>query len=63
MSSKSIELSVLGQLLRLNCPEEQHEALRNAAREIRFRQAKFEIKTFVIGQISAGLLINVGNLR
>lgn len=32
MSSQSIELSVLGQVLRLNCQEDQVDALRQAAR-------------------------------
>ncbi|MFU2047215.1 cell division protein ZapA [Avibacterium gallinarum] len=34
MSSQSIELSVLGQVLRLNCQEDQHDALRQAARAL-----------------------------
>ena len=47
MSSKLIELTFLGQVLRLNCPEEQHETLREAAKELdaRVTEMKERIKS------------------
>ncbi|WP_032093841.1 MULTISPECIES: cell division protein ZapA [Pasteurellaceae] len=48
MSSKSIELPVLGQVLRLNCPEEQHEALRQAARALDQRVSEMKERTGIL---------------
>ncbi len=48
MSSKSIELPVLGQVLRLNCPEEQHEALKQAARELDLRVSEMKERTGIL---------------
>ncbi|PJG84533.1 cell division protein ZapA [Conservatibacter flavescens] len=42
MSSKNIELSLFGQVLRLNCPEEQHSDLRAAAESL--ENKVFELK-------------------
>ena len=61
MSSKSIELSVLGQLLRLNCPEEQHEALRNAAHELDQRVSEMKERTGIL-QVDKVLSIVALNL-
>ena len=61
MSSKSIELSVLVQLLRLNCPEEQHEALRNAARELDQRVSEMKERTGIL-QVDKVLSIVALNL-
>lgn len=48
MSSKSIELSVLGQLLRLNCPEEQHHSLRQAAHILDSRVSEMKERTGIL---------------
>lgn len=42
MSLKIIEVPVLGQMLRLNCPEDQHDVLRQAAKIL--DQRIFEMK-------------------
>ena len=62
MSSKSIELSVLGQLLRLNCPEEQHDALRHAARELDQRVSEMKERTGIL-QVDKALAIVALNLN
>ena len=61
MSSKSIELSVLGQLLRLNCPEEQHDALRHAARDLDQRVSEMKERTGIL-QVEKVLSIVALNL-
>lgn len=61
MSSKNIELSVLGQMLRLNCPEEQHEALRQAARDLDQRVTEMKDRTGIL-QVERALLIVALNL-
>ncbi|MDO5054660.1 cell division protein ZapA [Pasteurella oralis] len=48
MSSKSIELPVLGQVLRLNCPEEQHEALKQAAKALDLRVSEMKERTGIL---------------
>ncbi|MGC7559159.1 cell division protein ZapA [Pasteurella sp. PK-2025] len=48
MSSKSIELPVLGQVLRLNCPEEQHDSLRQAAKELDLRVSEMKERTGIL---------------
>lgn len=48
MSSKSIELPVLGQVLRLNCPEEQHEALKQAAKMLDLRVSEMKERTGIL---------------
>ncbi|GJH43752.1 cell division protein ZapA [Pasteurella canis] len=48
MSSKSIELPVLGQVLRLNCPEEQHEALKQAAKVLDLRVSEMKERTGIL---------------
>lgn len=48
MSSKSIELSVLGQVLRLNCQEDQHDALRQAARALDQRVSEMKERTGIL---------------
>ncbi|PJG83202.1 cell division protein ZapA [Caviibacterium pharyngocola] len=61
MSSKSIELPVLGQVLRLNCPEEQHEALRQAARVLDQRVSEMKERTGIL-QVEKVLSIVALNL-
>ncbi|OOS01737.1 cell division protein ZapA [Canicola haemoglobinophilus] len=46
--SKLIELSVLGQVLRLNCPPEQHDALRQAARNLDSRVMEMKERTGIL---------------
>lgn len=48
MSSQSIELSVLGQVLRLNCQEDQHDALRQAARILDKRVSEMKERTGIL---------------
>ena len=60
-STKSIEISVLGQLLRLNCPEEQHDALRSAARELDQRVSEMKERTGIL-QVDKVLSIVALNL-
>ncbi|URL06395.1 cell division protein ZapA [Avibacterium sp. 21-595] len=48
MSSQSIELSVLGQVLRLNCQEDQHDALRQAARALDQRVSEMKERTGIL---------------
>ncbi|MCW9709805.1 cell division protein ZapA [Avibacterium sp. 21-586] len=50
MSSQnnSIELSVLGQILRLNCPVEQQDALRQAARALDQRVSEMKERTGIL---------------
>ncbi|MCW9714686.1 cell division protein ZapA [Avibacterium avium] len=50
MSSQnnSIELSVLGQILRLNCPEEQQDGLRQAARALDQRVSEMKERTGIL---------------
>ncbi|AKD38824.1 cell division protein ZapA [Pasteurella sp. P03HT] len=48
MSSKSIELPVLGQVLRLNCPEEQHDSLRQAAKALDLRVSEMKERTGIL---------------
>ena len=61
MSSKNIEVSVLGQVLRLNCPEEQHEALRQAARDLDQRVTEMKERTGIL-QVEKALSIVALNL-
>lgn len=46
--SKLIELSVLGQVLRLNCPPEQQDALRQAARHLDSRVMEMKDRTGIL---------------
>ncbi|KYK90230.1 cell division protein ZapA, partial [Aggregatibacter actinomycetemcomitans serotype d str. SA508] len=55
------EISVLGQLLRLNCPEEQHDALRGAARELDQRVSEMKERTGIL-QVDKVLSIVALNL-
>lgn len=48
MSLKTVELNVLGQLIRLNCPEEQHDALRDAAKSLDARVNEMKERTGII---------------
>lgn len=48
MSSQSIELSVLGQVLRLNCQEDQFDALRQAARALDQRVSEMKERTGIL---------------
>ncbi|CDF98747.1 cell division protein ZapA [Avibacterium paragallinarum] len=48
MSSQSIELSVLGQVLRLNCQEDQVDALRQAARALDQRVSEMKERTGIL---------------
>ncbi|SUB24353.1 cell division protein ZapA [Avibacterium avium] len=50
MSSQnnSIELSVLGQILRLNCPVEQQDDLRQAARALDQRVSEMKERTGIL---------------
>lgn len=61
MSTKSIELNFLGQMLRLNCPEEQHEALRDAARKLDDRVTDMKERTGIL-QVEKVLAIVALNL-
>ncbi|OOF60150.1 cell division protein ZapA [Rodentibacter myodis] len=48
MSLKSVEIVVLGQVLRLNVPQEQEEALRQAARNLDALVSEMKEKTGLI---------------
>lgn len=61
MASKSIEVSILGQVLRLNCPEEQHDALHQAARTLEQRVAEMKERTGIL-QMEKALSIVALNL-
>ena len=61
MSSKSIELSVLGEVLRLNAPEQHHDALRQAARELEQRVTEMKIRTGIL-QVEKALSVVALNL-
>lgn len=45
MSTTTVEVSVLGQSLRLKCPEDQHEFLRQAAQQLDERVTKMKERT------------------
>lgn len=62
MSSKLIELTFLGQVLRLNCPEEQHETLREAAKELDARVTEMKERTGIL-QVDKALAIVALNLN
>lgn len=61
MSSKLIELNFLGQVLRLNCPEEQHEDLREAAKLLDERVTEMKERTGIL-QIDKVLAVVALNL-
>ncbi|MFY1026739.1 cell division protein ZapA [Actinobacillus seminis] len=48
MSSNSIEIVVLGQVLRLNCPEAQQAALRQAAHILDQRVSEMKERTGIL---------------
>ena len=48
MSLKYIDVPVLGQMLRLNVPEEQHDALRHAARHLEQRMIDMKERTGIL---------------
>lgn len=61
MSSKLIELNFLGQVLRLNCPEEQHDALREAAKLLDERVTEMKERTGIL-QVEKALTVVALNL-
>ncbi|QIM67942.1 MULTISPECIES: cell division protein ZapA [Basfia] len=61
MSSKTIELNFLGQVLRLNCPEEQHDSLREAAKLLDSRVTEMKDRTGIL-QVEKALAIVALNL-
>ena len=61
MSSKLIELNFLGQVLRLNCPEEQHEELREAAKLLDERVTEMKERTGIL-QVEKALSVVALNL-
>ncbi|HBO37902.1 MAG TPA: cell division protein ZapA [Pasteurellaceae bacterium] len=61
MSTKSIEVNFLGQVLRLNCPEEQHDALREAAKILDDRVTEMKERTGIL-QVDKALAIVALNL-
>lgn len=46
--SKNIELHIFGQVLRLNCPQEQQDALRAAASQLEQRVGEFKERTGIL---------------
>ncbi|KGQ69667.1 cell division protein ZapA [Chelonobacter oris] len=46
--SKNIELHIFGQVLRLNCPEEQQAALREAASQLEARVGELKERTGIL---------------
>ncbi len=46
--SKNIELHIFGQVLRLNCPEEQQDALRAAASQLEERVGELKERTGIL---------------
>ncbi|QLB12307.1 cell division protein ZapA [Bisgaardia hudsonensis] len=48
MSSKTVEISVSGQLLRLNCPDDQQDNLRKAAKNLDLRILEMKEKTGIL---------------
>lgn len=48
MSSKSIEITIFGQTLRLNCPEQQHEELRAASQDLENKVAELKERTGIV---------------
>ncbi|NBI12654.1 cell division protein ZapA [[Haemophilus] felis] len=61
MSNKAIEVSVLGQLLRLNCPEAQHEVLRQSAKQLDQRVSEMRDRSGIL-QLERVLAIVALNL-
>ncbi|EIJ70462.1 MULTISPECIES: cell division protein ZapA [Pasteurellaceae] len=61
MSSKTIEVNFLGQVLRLNCPEEQHDSLREAAKILDARVSEMKERTGIL-QVEKALAIVALNL-
>lgn len=61
MPSKLIELNFLGQVLRLNCPEEQHEALCEAAKLLSDRVMEMKERTGIL-QVEKALIVVALNL-
>lgn len=62
MNSKVIELSVLGQILRLNCPEQQHDALKQSAKELELYVNEMRERTGIL-QLERILAIVALNLN
>lgn len=62
MTSKNIEIPVLGQLLRLKCPEEQHQSLRQAALDLEQRVSDMKERTGIL-QMERVLLAVALNLN
>lgn len=61
MTSKTVELNFLGQVVRLNCPEEQHNALREAAKILDARVNEMKERTGIL-QVDRALSIVALNL-
>lgn len=61
MAVKPIEVNFLGQIVRLNCPEEQHEALRQAGKVLDQRVSEMKERTGIL-QVEKALAIVALNL-
>ena len=61
MALKTVEINFLGQVVRLNCPEEQHEALREAGKVLDKRVNEMKERTGIL-QVEKALAIVALNL-
>lgn len=61
MALKTVEINFLGQVVRLNCPEEQHEALREAGKMLDKRVSEMKERTGIL-QVEKALAIVALNL-
>lgn len=61
MALKTVEINFLGQVVRLNCPEEQHDALREAGKMLDKRVSEMKERTGIL-QVEKALAIVALNL-
>lgn len=61
MALKTVEINFLGQVVRLNCPEEQHDALREAGKLLDKRVSEMKERTGIL-QVEKALAIVALNL-
>lgn len=61
MALKTVEINFLGQVVRLNCPEEQHDALREAGKMLDKRVNEMKERTGIL-QVEKALAIVALNL-
>ncbi|MDO4431204.1 MAG: cell division protein ZapA [Lonepinella koalarum] len=61
MALKTVEVNFLGQIVRLNCPEEQHDALREAGKVLDKRVNEMKERTGIL-QVEKALAIVALNL-